>query len=276
MPDDGTLKQYYQGFAFRKPDPTKVAADLARVKASLLHFIGEPERGRNLFLDYGGGFGIYSEAARQLGWEPYLFDYDEPCLKFAQAQFGLQHVAADLNDFATQRFDVIFGFHVIEHWNQIDGNMDRLKAMLAPGGRMVFATPHADSLEKLARPFHLRNYIRGLRSRGEPTGRALRLCLRTESVFCWDPPRHLFAYTRESLRAVGARHGLTAEVMTGYNTSALHEPRQDVLGVPFQRSGMKGFLEGLAALGTRGLCRVFAVLFPERGEQLYVILSKAD
>jgi hypothetical protein len=39
---------------------------------------------------------------------------------------------------------------------------------------------------------------------------------------------------------------------------------------------MKGFLEGLAALGTRGLCRVFAVLFPERGEQLYVILSKAD
>jgi SAM-dependent methyltransferase len=282
MPDDAGLVQFYQQFAFEKPHREDVEHDVPAIEASLRYFIGSPQPGRNRFLDYGGGFGIYCKAARRLGWEPSLFDYDRGCLEYAKSEMGVERAAGDLAEFQGEQFDVIWGFHVIEHWNRIDENMKALLELLAPGGRLVFATPHAESVEKWVRPYHILKYIRGLVARGERLPRALLLTLRLKSFLCWDPPRHLFAFSAESVRAIGRRHGLEARVQTGYNSCSIHEPRQYVVGNPFAprfkvptgASAAASALRKLTACFSWGGCKVLARLLPRWGEQLYVVYSR--
>ena len=270
MPDDAALVEFYQGFSFRRPELARLDRDVERVTRSLEHFMGRPRSKNARFLDYGGGFGIYCLAARRLGWEPWLFDYDRGCIDFATAQLGLPHAVADLGEVGSLKFDVIFGYHVIEHWNALDENLRTLLGLLAPRGRIIFATPHADSLEKWLRPYHLKNYWKRLRRAGEGSPRALGLTLRPKSFLCWDPPRHLFAFTAEALRQLGRRHGLDAKIQVGYNTSELFEPRQDVL--PGKAPGL---LAGAMARFSRLGCRALNILFPAYGEQLYVTYTRA-
>jgi SAM-dependent methyltransferase len=282
MPDDAELVQFYQQFAFEKPHREDVEHDVPAIEASLRHFIGVPQPGRNRFLDYGGGFGIYCKAARQLGWEPSLFDYDRGCLDYARSEMGVERAVDNLADFQGEQFDVIFGYHVIEHWNRIDDNVEALLALLAPGGRIVFATPHAESAEKWVRPYHVRKYASGLVARGERLPRALLLTLRLKSFLCWDPPRHLFAFSADSLREVGRRHGLEAGIETGYNTSAIHEPRQYVVASPFAprfkvprgTSALTSFLRKVIAIFSWLGCKVLQRFLPRHGEQLYVVYSR--
>jgi SAM-dependent methyltransferase len=282
MPDDAELVQFYQQFAFEKPQREDVEHDVPAIQASLRHFIGLPKSGRNRFLDYGGGFGIYCRAARGLGWEPSLFDYDLGCLDYARSVMGVERAAGDLAEFKGEQFDVIWGFHVIEHWNRIDENMKALLELLAPGGRIVFATPHAESAEKWVRPYHILKYARGLVARGEKLPQALSLTLRLQSFLCWDPPRHLFAFSAESLRAIGRRHGLESTIAVGYNTSPIYEPRQYVLANPFAprfkvprgASTVASALRKFTACFSWAGCKVLAAVLPRHGEQLYVTLTR--
>jgi SAM-dependent methyltransferase len=284
MPDDAALVEFYQQFAFEKPLREDMEHDVPAIKASLRHFVGLPEQGRNRFLDYGGGFGIYCNAARRLGWEPALFDYDRGCLDFAKTEMGVTRVADNLADFSGDKFDVIVAYHVIEHWNQLDENMKALLALLAPGGRIVFATPNADGVEKWVRPYHLRNYARGLVARGEGRARATLLSVRPRSFLCWDPPRHLFAFTADSLRAIGRSHGLSVRIETGYNTSLIHEPRQYVVPNPFAprfkvpagAGELASALRKWVACFSWAGCKLLSRLFPDRGEQLYVTFTAPD
>jgi 2-polyprenyl-3-methyl-5-hydroxy-6-metoxy-1,4-benzoquinol methylase len=282
MPDDAGLVQFYQQFSFEKPHREDVEHDVHAIEASLRHFIGMPQPGRNRFLDYGGGFGIYCKAARGLGWEPSLFDYDQGCLDYARSVMGVEHATGDLAEFKGEQFDVIFGYHVIEHWNRIDENIEALLELLAPGGRIVFATPHAESVEKWLRPYHFRKYMLGLSARGEALPRAARLTLQVRSFLCWDPPRHLFAFSAQSFQAIGRRHGLKTSIETGYNTSVVHEPRQYVVPNPFSRrfkvprvsSPLTSFLRKFIAIFSWLGCKVLQRCLPRHGEQLYVVYSR--
>jgi SAM-dependent methyltransferase len=282
MPNDADLLQFYQQFAFEKPSYEDVDNDVPAIKASLRHFVGVPQAGRNRFLDYGGGFGIYCKAARQLGWEPSLFDYDRGCLEYAQSVMGVPCAVGDLADLREKQFDVIFGYHVIEHWNRVDENIEALLRLLAPEGRIILATPNAESVEKWVRPYHLRKYMLGLSARGEALPRAAWLTLQVRSFLCWDPPRHLFAFSAQSLQAIGRRHGLKAKIETGYNTSVVYEPRQYVVPNPFSRrfkvprvsSPLTSFLRKVVAVFSWLGCKVLQRCFPRRGEQLYVVYSR--
>lgn len=282
MPKDADLVRFYQQFAFEKPTREDVGHDVPTIEASLRHFVGFPQPGRNRFLDYGGGFGIYCKAARQLGWQPSLFDYDRGCLEYAQSAMGVTCAVGDLADLRGKQFDVIFGYHVIEHWNRIDENITALLELLAPQGRIIFATPHAESVEKWVRPYHLRKYMLDLSARGESLPRSALLTLQVRSFLCWDPPRHLFAFSTESLRAIGRRHCLQTRIETGYNTSVVHEPRQYVVPNPFSRrfkvprvsSPLTSFLRKVVAVFSWLGCKVLQRCFPRRGEQLYVVYSR--
>lgn len=284
MPCGTELIEFYQQFAFEKPIAADIGNDIPNIAKSLRHFIGVPQQGRNRFLDYGGGFGIYSKAARHLGWQPSLFDYDRGCLEFAKLEMGVEAAVDDLALLEGERFDVIFGYHVIEHWNEIDGNLRLLLSLLAPRGKIVFATPHADSCEKWVRPYHLRNYARGLVARGESWPRAIVLTAKLDSFLCWDPPRHLFAFSADALRKIGRRHGLKSRIETGYNTSLLHEPRQYVVPNPFAprfkvppgASPLSSLLRKVFACLSWVGCGALSRIFTNRGEQLYVTYTVPD
>lgn len=278
MPADAELVEFYQQFAFEKPLREDVENDVPAIEASLRHFVGVPQPGHNRFLDYGGGFGLYCKAARRLGWDPSLFDYDRGCLDYAESEMGVSRAVGDLSELKGAQFDVIFGYHVIEHWNRIDKNMEALLGLLAPKGRIIFATPHAESVEKWARPYHIRKYAQGLVVRGEAVPRAVFLATKLRSYLCWDPPRHLFAFSADSLREIGQRYALGVQIEAGYNTSLVHEPRQYVVPNPFAprfkvpagATKFSSLLRRVVACFSWVGCNVLSRVCPKSGEQLYV------
>lgn len=282
MPGDDFLRQYYQGFSFQPPTIGLLNNLLPVIEASLDHFVGRPN-GTGNFLDYGGGAGIYSVAAERLGWHPTLYDLDRDMIAFGRDRLGLNRITDNLSDLENSHFEVIFAFHVIEHWNGVDAQMDVLKRLLAPGGRIILATPNAVSVEKWARRSHFNSYLKMWVDMGMSETKATALLRRKDSFLCWDPPRHLLAFTPESLRKIGDRHGLLCQIFTGYNTDPIFEPRGYILQGytrtikmlrrnPFRalRTYIRGLPEAISALRTVGHLKLLSWIYPDLGEQLYV------
>lgn len=226
---------------------------------------------------------MYCKAAEAIGWSPELFDIDQKMLIFAHERLGIQKTWGNFEEVAKQTYELIFAFHVIEHWNEIDEPLLRLLSMLEPGGKLIFATPNARSVEKFARPIHHRNYFKKLSKLGVPETRIDKLLGMIDSVLCWDPPRHLFAFTPDSLQALGTRLGLQTVVFTGYNTDARYEPRRYVfpklrsqLRTEWHRGGGKKcqIVRASKTFYRYLQMKFFQVVYPNGGEQLYVRYTK--
>lgn len=277
MPSSDFLSQYYQGFDFLPPRAEEIESHVEAIKQSLKFFIGS-QKGSGSFLDYGGGSGIYCKAADALGWKAELFDLDINMLSFAQSQLGIKFIWNNIEQLSDRTFEVIFAYHVIEHWNDIDNNLLKILSLLEPNGSIIFATPNAKSVEKFARPHHYMNYYGILAKAGLGQGEIRSILDKTDSILCWDPPRHLMAFTPDSLKAIGSRFGLKTEIFVGYNLSNIFEPRRyvfpkllDQLISDFRRKYIKQ--KAWAALKT--FCRFFQMVAlrfccPTGGEQLYV------
>lgn len=284
MPTDAELLEYYQGFSFQLESDPRLRRHLPAIRSSLMHFVGEPALGGR-FLDYGGGCGVYAAAAAELGWRAELFDYDCQMVAVGKRVFGIDAAWTDL-DSAVGPYEIIFAFHVVEHWNHLDRHLGGLLQKLQPGGSLVGATPNALSLEKSVRHAHRQRYEHILEEAGASAEEAQAWLRKADSVTCWDPPRHLFAFTPGSLESLGRRHGLVVEVTTGYNTDLLFEPRGYIVPTP---------LDALRDLGWRALRRPRHALRrlarawterrdlgrlrreqPAMGEQLYFKMTKPD
>lgn len=286
MPDDERLRDFYQGFKFEPPDPASLAAGIAAVRNSLTGLC-EGVEGRR-FLDFGGGCGIYAAAARQLGFEVTLFDVDESGLAYAGSELGIKTRVNRFEELSGE-FDIVLSFHVIEHSNDLARDFKRLVKMLAPGGRLIVATPNCESLEKYFMPPLFRNYVRRLRHAGVSRTASLMQVIKPDSILCWDPPRHLYALSRRSLQALADKHGLRGKTFCPYNTDIRFEPRQYVLPRVKTLAGWReeqdqagngwaGTLRWLArhlsVVATRGSLDAMSTVFPNRGGQLYGVFDK--
>ena len=232
MPSDNELISFYQGFSFECNTPEVMRRPLTAITQSLKHFIGENDESNHstkTFLDYGGGAGIYCIAAEAIGWKTTLFDYDQKTVDYGINELGVREGYADWNALKSRKFDVIFSFHVVEHWNEVENNFGNLIEKLNPGGRLIIATPNAHSIEKWFRPQHFLRYFRLWKPYMPSRWMRFKLLLKPDSVFCWDPPRHLFAWTPEAFRQLGKRFNLETTIKVGYNIDKHFEPRAYVL-----------------------------------------------
>jgi len=281
IPSTEELITYYQGFSFERKSKDKVTGDIPSICKSLKHFIGcAPDDGiDHTFLDYGGGAGIYCLAAEQLGWKATLFDYDRDMVRYGCEELGVSEGVYDISKLKNRQFDVIFSFHVVEHWNEIEENFKGLISMLKPGGKLVIATPNARSIEKWFRPQHFLRYYRLWIPYLPNRWQRLKLLLKPNSVFCWDPPRHLLAWTPDSFRFLGERFGLKTKVTVGYNTNQIFEPRAYVLKPLRKRlrnvrkmniSAFKKLILFMWEFLSTPCLRLAALVAPGFGEQLYV------
>ncbi|HVN28612.1 MAG TPA: class I SAM-dependent methyltransferase, partial [Candidatus Binataceae bacterium] len=168
-----------------------------------LKYLPYDSRGR--LLDVGCGSGDLLARMESLGWEAQGIDLD-PIAVAAARRKGLEvhRGALDRRNFPDAHFDAVVMSHLIEHVHQPIELLAHARRVLRPGGRLVIATPNAESLGH-----------RMLRER-------------------WpllDPPRHLQIFTPPVLESMARKAGfadvrVSTEVRTGAAMFALAIPRR--------------------------------------------------
>ena len=132
-------------------------------------------------LDLGCWVGYLLAEARERGWQAIGVEPSEFASNYARERLDLDLITADLFDaeLPEHEFDAVFLGDVLEHLPAAGEALDRVRALLAPGGMLAMALPDAGS--RLARAMGARWW----------------------SVI----PTHVHYFTRGSLAAMLERHG---------------------------------------------------------------------
>lgn len=125
-------------------------------------------------LDFGGGYGYFSRAARLLGYDAITRD---PFLEKVQGGSG------ELGD--EPPYETVVTHHVLEHATDPGAVVEQLKTFTAPGGRLIVAVPNAEAL--------------GYKLRGVN--------------WAWSQPPliHIHHFTQKGLTALLTQHGFEVE-----------------------------------------------------------------
>ncbi len=194
-PSDEMLAAYYGGVIQPRRNALAPAAELP-LSEKAAHLLGwiEQHVPTGALLDFGCTDGALLELAKSRGWRVQGFEIGL-ALERCRAR-GLQ-VTNRLESFPHGSFDVIVLNQVMEHVEQRDALLDRLRPLIAPGGKIVIACPNARSLRaRLAHPLLVRHA--GLEERY----RAF--------------PIHLAYFDPSTLAALLARRGFTVERTSTY------------------------------------------------------------
>jgi len=204
MPDDETLKAFYDGFL-----PNLEANRLPRfceIAGLLFPRLGLKPGRQLTMLDVGGGGGFFCKAFEELGYGRGVYvDLDAQSSRFAAEQLAIDSVyncdATRLDEVTNEKFDFIYCRHLIEHLTQPTVFLRRVLSLLKDNGIFVVQFPNGDSLEYLAYT-HLNigyrfNKIR--ESSGFSRTKTLWTMLSGGILHGIDPPRHLWAVSRKAM-----------------------------------------------------------------------------
>lgn len=140
-------------------------------------------------LDVGCSTGLFLNEMRCHGqWELYGVEPSADAALYARARFGLDVRQGRLEDaaFGDVRFDFITLWDVLEHLPDPGAAVERMRDLLAPGGRIILSVPNLDSVD--ARLFG--PWWTGI-----------------------DPPRHLSVFRPRDLSRLLTERGLRVERM---------------------------------------------------------------
>jgi SAM-dependent methyltransferase len=116
-----------------------------RSKKSLIQ---QNTRQKGRLLDVGCGTGEFLYHMKKAGWEVTGIEPDEATRKSATWNYGLEiHPIEDFFDFPDDHFDVITLWHVLEHVEDLNRYIDKLRSMLRPDGLLVLALPNYTSYD---------------------------------------------------------------------------------------------------------------------------------
>lgn len=146
-------------------------------------FLGKPLAALHT-LDYGMGWACWSRIAQMLGCQSFGYDIADARMAFAE-RHGVR------TDIAGRTFDFINTEQVLEHLTDPAGAVERLAAMLNPGGVLKISVPSqgsvAQTLDRLAS--------------GQPS-------VRHDEIMPLLPLEHVNSFSVAGLGRIGARFGL--------------------------------------------------------------------
>ena len=180
-------------------------------------------------LDAGAGRGRFVQEAARAGYEASGIEPSERGVQSAAAQgIELQQATIDGADVAPGSLDIVSLSHVLEHLDELDPTLERIRTWLRPGGVLMIGVPNVSSLQ--AR-------LSGTR------------------WFFLDVPRHRTNFTPDGLRALLARNGFESPQF--HHVLAEHNPLgmwQSILNlVTEQRAYFYNLLKGNASPRSRDL-----------------------
>ncbi len=136
-----------------------------------------PDSGKTL-LDVGCGTGHFLQHCQNNGWQINGMEPHKQARQKAEALTGTT-IYASLSDIATQTFNVITLWHVLEHVTDLRGTVQQLHELLQPNGLLVVAVPNHQAYEATKFGSHWA---------------------------AWDVPRHLYHFDRQSIGKLFATH----------------------------------------------------------------------
>lgn len=101
-------------------------------------------------LDVGCSTGLFLNEMRRYGqWELCGVEPDAGAAQYARDRFGLDVYRGQLETtpWPAASFDVVTLWDVLEHLPDPAVALGRIRALLAPGGRLVFSVPNGDSID---------------------------------------------------------------------------------------------------------------------------------
>lgn len=147
---------------------------LVRSRQMVEHYSG---RSTGRILDVGCGTGLFLNEMKRAGWAAAGVEPSPGAAAYARKRFGLTVFQGMLEDapFASASFDVITFWDVLEHTFSPTATLQHVAGLLAPGGMVAINIPNWDSLDRrLFGPLWVG----------------------------YDPPRHLYVFTRATLTAL--------------------------------------------------------------------------
>ena len=105
--------------------------------------IGKFTSSENKLLDFGAGTGDFLQAAKNKGWKVNGVEPNEQARNLASKK-GL-HLLSSLEELNEEQFDAITLWHVLEHVPNLQETLNRLQALLKPGGILIIAVPNYKS-----------------------------------------------------------------------------------------------------------------------------------
>lgn len=132
-------------------------------------------------MDIGAGTGMFLKTMKQAGWEVKGLEPDSDTRARAKMINGVE--LRETPELFTQNesFDVITMWHVLEHVHQLHEYLDKIKASLAEGGRLIIAVPNYTSFDAA---FYQKDWA------------------------AYDVPRHLYHFSPASMEKLLSIHGM--------------------------------------------------------------------
>ncbi|WP_188518659.1 class I SAM-dependent methyltransferase [Alsobacter metallidurans] len=200
--DQAGYNQYYAADYYEEMSGGQLAAIVAKNEGVMRRVLDEVAphvvfRPDMKVIDVGCGYGeMLSELRKRHGGQVVGVELSAEAARFARENYGLTVLEEDVNEriSAGDRYDLVFLIATLEHVLDGAALLRTLRAMLAPGGRLVVLVPDLDAIQPI---------------------------VRTDNASRVFKVVHTYYFTRKTLPALAGRSGLaTLSVKSGPFSSA--------------------------------------------------------
>jgi 2-polyprenyl-3-methyl-5-hydroxy-6-metoxy-1,4-benzoquinol methylase len=219
LPTERKLTEFYDGFLFGKNRLSNSKIWLALIEQELQRIFdieSNRDKGKT-FLDFGGGIGFQTVAAKNLGLNAFYYELDKEAKKFFKKKFNFENSIIDnRKELKKRRYHYILADNVIEHVSDPISFINSLYSLLHRNGILIIKTPNSRNIELI----FYSNLIFPLLKKAK-TFNTFIDTIKSFIFRFWscDPPIHLYAFSKKSLIKI-----LFKLKITKYNFSYYHIP----------------------------------------------------
>lgn len=187
---------------------------------------------KGTILDIGCGTGAFLHTMKTAGWGTMGLEPDATARQKAAELYGLQPETPEhLFDLKQGSYNVITMWHVLEHVHNLQGYLQQIYQLLAPGGCLIIAVPNYTSYDAQAYGSYWA---------------------------AWDVPRHLYHFSPGAMQQLLQKHGFAVKKLKpmwydSFYVSMLSEKYKNGKG-NLVSAFLKGFRSNMKTLNNPAAC----------------------